>query len=423
MSLFHQCNVGEDLIDPLSPTSTSEEVQARQVRVDDDKNLAYALDEIFAEHPAARGKPAMQYESDHVSMIRDEYHNVVRYSLALENEGKPGIRNLVLTLTPKKEVFAHIFTYIPDDPDQLFFGIEEFTGEMIITDLEGDEIGRSYLTDGYSPGAEEEATNGRIASTDCYVVPYYVSVYYEGGSSHRLDYTEVWCFSSGSSGGSGGGECCAGGGGGGSGNGAAAKIAVNRALATVSSNSGLPSNPRDGQSVYIRNKDGSVTELVYIKELNAWLMPELVILHYNGKFEIEGDNGPTFNGEVLGAMGALALAEPSPVGEVIWVAAATVYVTVYAIDLLRHRYTYTPPPTVKELPWKPGVSPGPDWTWRGRTSNPEDGDGNWVRGEKPRMENLHPDFDHPPPIGPHWDYTDADGRRWRIFPDGRVEPK
>jgi hypothetical protein len=49
---------------------------------------------------------------------------------------------------------------------------------------------------------------------------------------------------------------------------------------------------------------------------------------------------------------------------------------------------------------------------------------NWHNGDT--GESLRPDRHHEPPIGPHWDYTyrgnpNPDG--WRIYPDGRVEPK
>jgi hypothetical protein len=40
----------------------------------------------------------------------------------------------------------------------------------------------------------------------------------------------------------------------------------------------------------------------------------------------------------------------------------------------------------------------------------------------PTGETLHPDFDHPQPLGTHWDWRDPKGNFWRIFPAGRVEP-
>ena len=38
-------------------------------------------------------------------------------------------------------------------------------------------------------------------------------------------------------------------------------------------------------------------------------------------------------------------------------------------------------------------------------------------------ESLHPDLNHPPPLGPHWDYIDANADKWRLFPDGSAAPK
>ena len=65
-------------------------------------------------------------------------------------------------------------------------------------------------------------------------------------------------------------------------------------------------------------------------------------------------------------------------------------------------------------------SPGPDWVWRGKP--PAGGDkGAWYNPNT--GETLHPDLVHGPPVGPHWDYIAPDGNQFRLFPDGRVEPK
>lgn len=75
----------------------------------------------------------------------------------------------------------------------------------------------------------------------------------------------------------------------------------------------------------------------------------------------------------------------------------------------------TPP-----IPDDPQQCPGPGWEWRGK--QPVGGDkGAWHNPET--GESLHPDLDHPEPIGPHWDYTDRNGNGWRVYPDGRKEPK
>jgi hypothetical protein len=64
--------------------------------------------------------------------------------------------------------------------------------------------------------------------------------------------------------------------------------------------------------------------------------------------------------------------------------------------------------------------PGPGFEWKGKPPAGS-GQGNWynpVTGE-----SMHPDLNHPPPLGPHWDYRGPDGRWYRIFPNGRIEPK
>ena len=38
-------------------------------------------------------------------------------------------------------------------------------------------------------------------------------------------------------------------------------------------------------------------------------------------------------------------------------------------------------------------------------------------------ESLHPDFHHPGPIRPHWDYRAPDGSQYRWFGPGDLQPK
>lgn len=71
------------------------------------------------------------------------------------------------------------------------------------------------------------------------------------------------------------------------------------------------------------------------------------------------------------------------------------------------------------IPVDPTQSPGDPWEWRGKP--PVGGDkGAWYNPGT--GESLHPDLNHPAPIGPHWDYKDSTGKGWRIFPDG-IKPK
>ena len=61
------------------------------------------------------------------------------------------------------------------------------------------------------------------------------------------------------------------------------------------------------------------------------------------------------------------------------------------------------------------------WEWRG-SGPPGSSQGSWYNPQT--GQSLHPDLNHAPPIGPHYDYSgpDAPGGL-RIFPDGTVEPK
>ena len=79
-------------------------------------------------------------------------------------------------------------------------------------------------------------------------------------------------------------------------------------------------------------------------------------------------------------------------------------------------------PKSPTFPGRDGSKAPPGFEWKGKSgSTPGSKDGNW---HNPKTgETLRPDLDHPKPIGPHWDYRDADGKWWRIFPDGRMEAK
>lgn len=69
----------------------------------------------------------------------------------------------------------------------------------------------------------------------------------------------------------------------------------------------------------------------------------------------------------------------------------------------------------------PTKSPGKDFEWRGK-GDPSSGKGAWVNSKT--GETLHPDLNHGPPQGPHWDYNyPGGGNGFRIFFDGSMIPK
>lgn len=63
--------------------------------------------------------------------------------------------------------------------------------------------------------------------------------------------------------------------------------------------------------------------------------------------------------------------------------------------------------------------PGEGYEWRG-SGDPGSGKGSWYNPDTD--ESLHPDLDHPEPYGPHYDY-DGPAGKYRVYPDGTVEPK
>jgi RHS repeat-associated protein len=73
--------------------------------------------------------------------------------------------------------------------------------------------------------------------------------------------------------------------------------------------------------------------------------------------------------------------------------------------------------------WDGTTAPGPGWEWRGAPGSKPGpcGQGNWYN--KATGESLNADPNHAPPIGPHNDWIDSNGNGWRVYPDGRVEPK
>lgn len=79
----------------------------------------------------------------------------------------------------------------------------------------------------------------------------------------------------------------------------------------------------------------------------------------------------------------------------------------------------TEPPKIPDK-WDGKTPPAPGWEWRG-PDEPGGARGGWVSPDG--KESLHNDPDHGGKIGPHVDWNDRDGGRWRLYPDGRCERK
>jgi hypothetical protein len=73
-------------------------------------------------------------------------------------------------------------------------------------------------------------------------------------------------------------------------------------------------------------------------------------------------------------------------------------------------------------PWVRGGSHKIHFSRKGCATRPVgSSEGSWYNAGT--NESFHPDLSHPDPIGPHYDYRDALGNDYRVFPDGTVVPK
>jgi RHS repeat-associated protein len=99
---------------------------------------------------------------------------------------------------------------------------------------------------------------------------------------------------------------------------------------------------------------------------------------------------------------------------------AMVMAGVAATSLLNATVPVPSLPFPGEIP--PDQAPGPGFEWRPVGTMPGSTTGNWFNPAT--GESLWNDMQHPPPIGPHWDYGKRGGKgRWRWFPGGGMEPK
>lgn len=87
-----------------------------------------------------------------------------------------------------------------------------------------------------------------------------------------------------------------------------------------------------------------------------------------------------------------------------------------------------PRPTIKppleEWPTNPREVP-PGFEWKGRPGTaPGDKEGNYTKPMEPGdIKEPYLRYDETPGHKPHWDYRAPDGKEYRWYPDGTMEPK
>ena len=75
-------------------------------------------------------------------------------------------------------------------------------------------------------------------------------------------------------------------------------------------------------------------------------------------------------------------------------------------------------PDIKYPGDDPAKPPSDNYEWRG--NSPQGGEkGRYAN--KNGKDSWHPDLKHKPPVGPHWDWNDGLGHKYRVFPDNSIE--
>ncbi len=147
------------------------------------------------------------------------------------------------------------------------------------------------------------------------------------------------------------------------------------------------------------------------------------------KTDTTGHNSESIVAEWVSSMWALTLLDgPLPMGDIIYFGGICVlgFYTLYLWQCSAPcppsvlSSTETETPDVDYPGDDPTKAPSDDYEWRG---NPPQGGKEGGYANKNGKDSWHPDLDHEGDVGPHWDYNDGNGNQWRVFPDGRIEPK
>jgi len=96
---------------------------------------------------------------------------------------------------------------------------------------------------------------------------------------------------------------------------------------------GFPQNPINNQKFTYTNPSGNRTTFTYNSEFKLWMLPEVTfLLARGGQVNLNAPLPPSYNGQVLAAIAAVALPEPTPVGEIVLAGAAVVVTSMYIYD-------------------------------------------------------------------------------------------
>lgn len=267
-----------------------------------------------------------------VYKISNRTDNSVSYTIPLIRNKANFFENLVIKNNTRNND-RYVLRYVPTkkwlEQRKRAGGYDTYSGLIEIVELNG-KIRASTKFIGGKAVSPENLAGGRSSSCSTWIDVQYAEVCVGGYCSLKevvITYFTVCDDSSGgggNNGGSGTGGTGSAGGGGGSGGGGSRSdqvtdlggsgfvdpVDVSYYLIPVNPNDKL-SNPYHG----MKAKDSHGTVYTYDSNLKVWLLPDVTVMLNNGaKLSMKQGN---FGGQVLSTLTAIALVEPTPIGEIV----------------------------------------------------------------------------------------------------------
>ena len=134
------------------------------------------------------------------------------------------------------------------------------------------------------------------------------------------------------------------------------------------------------------------------------------------RLDVDGRDAGAITAGVAGATWWLALIDgPLPIGDIV-LGAIVCAAFIIELEETSREGTVSPPDVTY-----PGDDPAkaPDgYSWTGPDAQGGTR-GGYKNNDPNKKDSWHPDLNNEKE-GPHWDYNDGNGHKWRIYPDGRI---
>lgn len=330
------------------------------------KELQANMDVLFTSKATSRAKHDLLENANwsRVYKIEDYSNDRVVYTIPMYVSKPLEFSNLILAEIDGKPQ-GLIITYTPTINWLMNrgrnSGLKDFTGTLVFSSLNGEDISSSEYLDGKRINVKESNNNsGRSKYCETWIdVQWTVVSVPDLGISSITEITIIEyeiCYEPGGGGSSGswggffggeGGGGVSGGSSGGTSSGGDASISdqpeigiidlvdISYYLRPLKQGDDI-NNPYDGMQAM----DSHGVIYTYNTELNAWLLPDLTFMLQNGhNIQFYNSNEPpNFNGAILATIWTGALVEPTPVGEVIAAGATIVVGAIFLYDLATYFY-------------------------------------------------------------------------------------